>query len=307
MCGNGAAALFSMKCRKRRSKCHPRKARSKTKKPKFLSLRRKFPAEESKENEELSGRNAAADAQELNLFPQQPEINRVDDRENYDHENETVADFFSAGDGSATTLTGLLDFSADHESNSSLTDNNNFTSRLRVLPPPAVIYGEDPSPLVRNALRSRERDAREETWVSLSEVVKEEEVSSTRGAGTIKRLLLKLDYEEIIDAWSNKGSLYIDPETPQIVPDINHQFTWQQSSNINNQEMNWGCDLGYWKVPETAEDEVKRGKREASVLRYKEKRRKRLFSHKIRYQVRKLNAEKRPRLKGRFVKREAEN
>ncbi|KAJ0632205.1 putative transcription factor C2C2-CO-like family [Helianthus annuus] len=43
--------------------------------------------------------------------------------------------------------------------------------------------------------------------------------------------------------------------------------------------------------------------REASVQRYKEKRRNRLFSKTIRYEVRKLNAEKRPRIKGRFVKR----
>lgn len=46
------------------------------------------------------------------------------------------------------------------------------------------------------------------------------------------------------------------------------------------------------------------GGREARVSRYKEKRRTRLFSKKIRYEVRKLNAEKRPRMKGRFVKRE---
>lgn len=45
------------------------------------------------------------------------------------------------------------------------------------------------------------------------------------------------------------------------------------------------------------------GGREARVLRYREKRRTRLFSKKIRYEVRKLNAEKRPRMKGRFVKR----
>jgi hypothetical protein len=44
------------------------------------------------------------------------------------------------------------------------------------------------------------------------------------------------------------------------------------------------------------------GGREARVLRYREKRRTRLFSKKIRYEVRKLNAEKRPRMKGRFVK-----
>ncbi|KAA8522716.1 hypothetical protein F0562_009122 [Nyssa sinensis] len=45
------------------------------------------------------------------------------------------------------------------------------------------------------------------------------------------------------------------------------------------------------------------GLREASVLRYKEKRRTRLFSKKIRYQVRKVNADRRPRMKGRFVRR----
>lgn len=45
------------------------------------------------------------------------------------------------------------------------------------------------------------------------------------------------------------------------------------------------------------------GGREARVMRYREKRRTRLFSKKIRYEVRKLNAEKRPRMKGRFVKR----
>lgn len=42
--------------------------------------------------------------------------------------------------------------------------------------------------------------------------------------------------------------------------------------------------------------------REASVQRYKEKRRNRLFSKKIRYEVRKTNADHRPRMKGRFVK-----
>jgi len=45
------------------------------------------------------------------------------------------------------------------------------------------------------------------------------------------------------------------------------------------------------------------GGREARVTRYREKRRTRLFAKKIRYEVRKLNAEKRPRMKGRFVKR----
>lgn len=41
--------------------------------------------------------------------------------------------------------------------------------------------------------------------------------------------------------------------------------------------------------------------REARVLRYKEKRRSRLFSKTIRYEVRKLNAERRPRMKVRLI------
>ena len=44
-------------------------------------------------------------------------------------------------------------------------------------------------------------------------------------------------------------------------------------------------------------EEWKVGAREASVLRYKEKRQNRLFSKRIRYEVRKINAEKRPRMK----------
>ena len=46
-----------------------------------------------------------------------------------------------------------------------------------------------------------------------------------------------------------------------------------------------------------AADDGQSGGREARVLRYKEKRRTRLFSKKIRYEVRKLNAERRPRMK----------
>ncbi|GFP94093.1 zinc finger protein constans-like 7 [Phtheirospermum japonicum] len=301
---------------------------TKAKKPKFLSLRLQFPADDNKQIKR-SGMHHRADAAEasaadttadqLDLVPHRP-VNQVEERESNDHEN--VAFYFSATDGGATTLTGLLDTSTAAESNSSHTDNN--SSRLDYLPPPSPAaltqaYGEERAALVRNALRSRDRDSSEDKWVCYSEVVKEEEVTSSavdppRRAG-IHRVSLKLDYEEIMNAWSNKGPLYIDAsDNSQIVPDINHHFFSQEHSNHG---LNLGCNVGSWTVPEMVSDfesvemrmgtngdhELKMGQREASVLRYKEKRQNRLFSRKIRYQVRKLNAEKRPRLKGRFVKR----
>ncbi|KAM7501756.1 hypothetical protein LguiB_000660 [Lonicera macranthoides] len=93
-------------------------------------------------------------------------------------------------------------------------------------------------------------------------------------------LNLSLNYQEVLDAWSDRGSLR----------------TVDFSLSLANN--------GYMgEVPVMGEE---KRRREASVLRYKEKRQSRLFSKKIRYQVRKLNADKRPRLKGRFVKRVAD-
>ncbi|CAL5441325.1 unnamed protein product [Camellia sinensis] len=84
----------------------------------------------------------------------------------------------------------------------------------------------------------------------------------------------------------------------------------------------WGSNGGLWTVPEYSisngcgdggnnikvkkevvfqgggGEEWKLGKREASVLRYKEKRQNWLFFKGIRYEVRKINAEKRPCMKG---------
>ncbi|KAF2316533.1 hypothetical protein GH714_041874 [Hevea brasiliensis] len=146
-------------------------------------------------------------------------------------------------------------------------------------------------------MKCKEREASGERWVSYWEVVEkkeQEEVSSCcAAADTLEKMCtqerkeykkglvgLKLDYQGIMNAWSDKGPLYIKgEESPQTVPDLHEG----------------------WTVPDIKSGE-KLGQREASVLRYKEKQT-RLFAKRIRYQVRKLNAEKRPRLKGRFVKR----
>lgn len=276
-----------------------RKIRTKTRKPKFLSLRLELSSDNSQESGETMTRNHH---HQLNLFPLHPE-NLVEDKDMHD---ENMAYFFAASDGGAN-LNGLLggDTGAAVPSGDSLSPSLTYA------------YGgqdseEGASTLVRAALRNRERDASEEKWVSYSEVVekKEEEVTSCAAdlwyKNHTQRLSLKLDYQEILNAWSGKGPLFIEGESPQTVPDLAHDAA-------NAMGDGWS---GVWKVPEMGGsrssmkmEEVgggegsKKGQRQASVLRYKEKRQNRLFSKRIRYEVRKLNAEKRPRMKGRFVKR----
>ncbi|CDY66177.1 BnaC08g46470D [Brassica napus] len=95
-------------------------------------------------------------------------------------------------------------------------------------------------------------------------------------------LKLNLNHQEVINAWSDR------PQQP----------LWTNTSLLRGP----ANALYSGEVP--VMDEGRNMRREASVLRYKEKRQSRLFSKKIRYQVRKLNADKRPRFKGRFVRRE---
>ncbi|KAK6935681.1 CCT domain [Dillenia turbinata] len=78
-------------------------------------------------------------------------------------------------------------------------------------------------------------------------------------------LKLNLNYQEVINAWSDRGSFWAD----------------EYSLAINNDYM------GEVTMAMPLRKEVERSRKAAS----------------IRYQVRKLNADKRPRLKGRFVKR----
>lgn len=93
-------------------------------------------------------------------------------------------------------------------------------------------------------------------------------------------LLLKLNYDSILHDWSDKASPFSgdSPAADSAGNDVR--------ARLAQIDLFW--DNG--------------GVREASVLRYKEKRRTRLFSKKIRYEVRKVNADRRPRMKGRFVR-----
>ncbi|XP_047169200.1 uncharacterized protein LOC124837780 isoform X2 [Vigna umbellata] len=122
-------------------------------------------------------------------------------------------------------------------------------------------------------------------------------------------LSLKLDHQGILNAWSDKGSLYVAGDGgPHIVPDFLNGFLLHNAFLPHVAWDGWGNGVvgNTWNVTEDCggnktnvkeENGWKLGQREASVQRYKEKRQSRLFSKKIRYEVRKLNAEKRPRMK----------
>ncbi|CAN6298062.1 unnamed protein product [Urochloa humidicola] len=102
-------------------------------------------------------------------------------------------------------------------------------------------------------------------------------------------MILKLNYEGVIASWARDGgSPWFHGERP-------HHDAYESWSDFPA-----GSSRGLLGGGVTA---VTGGEREARVSRYREKRRTRLFAKKIRYEVRKLNAEKRPRMKGRFVKR----
>ncbi|KAF8037657.1 hypothetical protein BT93_B0509 [Corymbia citriodora subsp. variegata] len=114
-----------------------------------------------------------------------------------------------------------------------------------------------------------------------------------------RKMLLTLNYEGVMAAWASQGS----PWTTGNRPDFNPDEGWPNSdmvtaSHPSKYHRPFAEAMGL-RALIGGED----GGREARVSRYREKRRTRMFSKKIRYQVRKLNAEKRPRMKGRFVKR----
>ncbi|KAF2298751.1 hypothetical protein P3X46_017124 [Hevea brasiliensis] len=110
-----------------------------------------------------------------------------------------------------------------------------------------------------------------------------------------RNVSLRLNYEAVITAWASHGSPWTTGSRPELSPDDCWPDCMDICHNGHHHHRPYG-GLG---------EHAGRGNagREARVLRYREKRRTRLFSKKIRYEVRKLNAEKRPRMKGRFVKR----
>ncbi|KAM7267176.1 hypothetical protein ACFE04_009342 [Oxalis oulophora] len=112
-------------------------------------------------------------------------------------------------------------------------------------------------------------------------------------------MFLRLNHEAVIAAWASQGCPWMAGSRPEINPD--DDSSWPEfMATRGDVNYPYGGEGRAWGHAATGACD---GDREARVSRYREKRRTRLFSKKIRYEVRKLNAEKRPRMKGRFVKR----
>ncbi|CAI9785379.1 unnamed protein product [Fraxinus pennsylvanica] len=109
-----------------------------------------------------------------------------------------------------------------------------------------------------------------------------------------KKVMLSLDYEGVLSSWDDQRSPWTTGERPELDSDD----CWSECMGTCGTMHVYG-GMGMMSGHAAA---MVDGGREARVSRYREKRRTRLFSKKIRYEVRKLNAEKRPRMKGRFVK-----
>ncbi|KAL8158534.1 hypothetical protein V2J09_000071 [Rumex salicifolius] len=270
-------------------KSKARTSRRRVRKPRFLSLRRQLATDNENQTEQAASPPSPADE------------GNVADR------------FFAGAEGCANSLTGLLQPKRDEEELVPAVDSPMSSV--------SAAY-DDARSLVRAAMRSRREEGEEEVrWVRMSEVQVSDEASSRAveedggggSGGSGGGLALKLDYKEVEEAWDKGRPFFSWPESegPQIVPDlsIHNDFFYHHHHNLNaGNGVLWGVPDQKSCIHEEGNGEQsiegwRLGQREASVLRYKEKRMNRLFSKRIRYQVRKLNAEKRPRVKGRFVKR----
>ncbi|XP_066326325.1 zinc finger protein CONSTANS-LIKE 3-like [Miscanthus floridulus] len=158
--------------------------------------------------------------------------------------------------------------------------------------------GAQEEDLARRALRGRER------WVYCSSPAATATATTSSsspcssaastGASAARSLLLKLDYEEILAAWADRGSLYIGA-------------AGASGGGGGSPELQLDAVQLLVEVEPPEHAVTAPSGRAERVRRYKEKRRRRLFAKRIRYEVRRLNAVKRPRFKGRFIKENEES
>lgn len=208
-----------------------RRTRTKIRKPKFLSLLKLEVSPEKTTQTQDTHRK-----KQLNLFPLHPE-NLVRERDAHAHEDDDVAFLLDSSDGSAT-LNGLLDNGGEGVDTPTTTATGVSSEDLTS----SYAYRDQDcatTSLLRTAMKGKERDVEttEEKWVCYSEVTSC--AADVGGETTTQRRLgllsLKLDYEEIMNAWSDKGSLYLQGESSsQIVPDLHDELFPHENGNVRD-------------------------------------------------------------------------
>lgn len=128
-----------------------------------------------------------------------------------DRDAQVASLLFSSTNG-AETLTEILGAASDSAGRASGSPGS---------PPVGPGNGEDGDGLARRALRGRQRE--EYCCCSSSSSSSSEATVAGRGLDLWRGVpqpspLLKLDYEEILAAWSDRGSLFIDGDTAQLLP-----------------------------------------------------------------------------------------
>mmetsp|Transcript_8821 Transcript_8821/g.54270 ORF Transcript_8821/g.54270 Transcript_8821/m.54270 type:complete len:283 (-) Transcript_8821:1193-2041(-) len=117
---------------------------------------------------------------------------------------------------------------------------------------------------------------------------------------------LKLDYSVILKAWCGRDFLIqadIAGETAGSVKETSSaESAGKGLAAVTQKQPPVKKEVLIPMEPDFSNEDAEKN-RLLCVERYKEKRKKRLYSKTIRYTMRKINAEKRPRVKGRFVKK----
>ncbi|GMH01895.1 hypothetical protein Nepgr_003734 [Nepenthes gracilis] len=126
-----------------------------------------------------------------------------------------------------------------------------------------------------------------------------EEVRVVEDDGDKRRIFLSLDYEAVSASWATQGLPWINGKRPKINPGDRWPYCPGTCGTDVHRQSDGDMGVFGGRLAPVRDG----GEREARVSRYREKRRTRLFSKRIRYEVRKLNADNRPRMKGRFIKR----
>ncbi|MED6204681.1 hypothetical protein PIB30_011096 [Stylosanthes scabra] len=225
-------------------------------------------------------------------------------QKNKKKKNNNDADDLEGAELLPTDHVDLAEFAADVENLLDIEDNKGATTMVKVKDELLQVTNNNDDDCNLESILDWNIDTTKSMMMGVVEHEEEEEEENNKvpvmvasGGNKVeiikKERLLRLNYEEVISAWASQGSPWTTPNPPDFnfVDDCWPHYWGSSSGGARN--IRWNEAGGV----------VDDGGREARVSRYREKRRTRLFAKKIRYEVRKLNAEKRPRMKGRFVKR----